>query len=314
MKATIQVNRIPTGTRRASLIALLLLPATLLAGYENAVRDALKDPESARFYDIKTFPNRNVCGYVNAKNSYGGYVGKKPFAYVFGRVILDLGSYEISCELASDPPKFAARTAELKSEEAKRKQAALDAAAALQRRQRAKEATEQSRIEQLSYEACAGQRQELLEDAKHNIEQLHSEIAPTSLKGSVDLHNQSTLDISSCPARFLRELSPIVNEERKLLFQTYCVDRRIQRQRESMFDRSADRLISKACGNDYVRGLIPADFTGFSIRVQKEQRANPREWECRILRDYAIVGDKLSKVYYAKEFQEKCAAVKDQLD
>jgi len=49
----------------------------------------LKDPESARFRDVvrtvssETGKTRIICGWVNAKNSFGGYVGFKPF-YVAG--------------------------------------------------------------------------------------------------------------------------------------------------------------------------------------------------------------------------------------
>jgi hypothetical protein len=53
---------------------------------QKAVRDALKDPDSARFTDLVLYKQGEVygvCGYVNAKNSYGGYVGKKLF-YVIG--------------------------------------------------------------------------------------------------------------------------------------------------------------------------------------------------------------------------------------
>lgn len=43
------------------------------------VAAALKDPESARFSDWKAYRNSNgtvdVCGKVNAKNSFGGYSG-----------------------------------------------------------------------------------------------------------------------------------------------------------------------------------------------------------------------------------------------
>jgi len=43
-----------------------------------AVLNVLKDPESARFK--ATFVNnRNYCGEVNSKNSYGGYTGFKRF-------------------------------------------------------------------------------------------------------------------------------------------------------------------------------------------------------------------------------------------
>lgn len=61
---------------------------------QNAIRDHLKDPESARFKNTFVFVKRNnlvlyfsenlrdslaVCGEVNAKNSMGGYVGYKRF-------------------------------------------------------------------------------------------------------------------------------------------------------------------------------------------------------------------------------------------
>lgn len=46
-----------------------------------AVADSLKDPPSARFDGIVKKPEA-VCGFVNAKNSYGGYVGRTRFAYV----------------------------------------------------------------------------------------------------------------------------------------------------------------------------------------------------------------------------------------
>lgn len=58
------------------------------------VRSKLKDPESARFYGVymtkrgeeQKMPT--VCGYVNSKNSYGGYVGKTRFLTGNGFVAL----------------------------------------------------------------------------------------------------------------------------------------------------------------------------------------------------------------------------------
>lgn len=47
------------------------------------VARSLKDPESARFGDVVAGKDPKgivfACGYVNAKNSFGGYVGDKPF-------------------------------------------------------------------------------------------------------------------------------------------------------------------------------------------------------------------------------------------
>jgi hypothetical protein len=53
-----------------------------------AVALQLKDPESARFRDA--FVNgSSYCGQVNAKNSYGGYVGFKRFAAAGGYAYIE---------------------------------------------------------------------------------------------------------------------------------------------------------------------------------------------------------------------------------
>lgn len=52
---------------------------------ESVVRDSLKDPDSAKFesfYKSSGELDGYVCGSVNAKNSYGGYTGKKSY-YVY---------------------------------------------------------------------------------------------------------------------------------------------------------------------------------------------------------------------------------------
>ncbi|WP_109150679.1 hypothetical protein [Azospirillum sp. TSO5] len=63
--------------------------AALQAAAEEAVRKDLKDPESARFRPpFMAFRDESgdiaVCGYANAKNSYGGYVGFEPFRAFIG--------------------------------------------------------------------------------------------------------------------------------------------------------------------------------------------------------------------------------------
>ena len=57
-----------------------------IAVAKEAVRDLLKDPDSAKFYKVEKVLNTHnkeiyVCGEVNAKAPAGGYVGKKPFVY-----------------------------------------------------------------------------------------------------------------------------------------------------------------------------------------------------------------------------------------
>ena len=63
---------------------------------ENAkatVINQLKDPESARFGEFwamnGTNGRRTICGYVNAKNSFGGYTGRKMFTVNEDRVIME---------------------------------------------------------------------------------------------------------------------------------------------------------------------------------------------------------------------------------
>lgn len=58
-------------------------PFTIKA--KNEIKDLMKDPESTQFRNIKeivnTQGNHVLCGQINSKNSYGGYVGFKPFSY-----------------------------------------------------------------------------------------------------------------------------------------------------------------------------------------------------------------------------------------
>lgn len=75
-----------------ALAGITIISAVLLAGCESGdikaakeiVASELRDPESAQFRNIsKTKKNEfgvvTVCGEVNGKNAYGGYVGYQRF-------------------------------------------------------------------------------------------------------------------------------------------------------------------------------------------------------------------------------------------
>lgn len=49
-----------------------------------AVSRVLKDPASAQFEGLFTHPGA-VCGFVNARNSFGGYTGRRPFGYIIAQ-------------------------------------------------------------------------------------------------------------------------------------------------------------------------------------------------------------------------------------
>lgn len=48
---------------------------------EAAVRKVLKDPSSAAFSRLVVGPGGSVCGYVNARNGFGGMTGPKSFVF-----------------------------------------------------------------------------------------------------------------------------------------------------------------------------------------------------------------------------------------
>lgn len=65
-----------------------------IAKAEDAIRAMLKDPESAKFSDVRANASM-VCGKVNAKNSYGGYPGSKRFYVTDSKAIVESDDPEI---------------------------------------------------------------------------------------------------------------------------------------------------------------------------------------------------------------------------
>lgn len=50
---------------------------------ESAVREQLRDPNSATFSNVRVVDGNIVCGEVNSKNGFGGYAGKQRFLGTF---------------------------------------------------------------------------------------------------------------------------------------------------------------------------------------------------------------------------------------
>lgn len=52
-----------------------------LQDVQEMVKAKLTDPESAQFRNVKASTEDYICGEVNSKNKFGGYVGFRSFAY-----------------------------------------------------------------------------------------------------------------------------------------------------------------------------------------------------------------------------------------
>lgn len=68
--------------------------AELIADAKAAAARNLKDPDSAKFRGLVSYPDKDlVCGEINGKNSYGAYSGFVDFYYQNGfAAIADEGS------------------------------------------------------------------------------------------------------------------------------------------------------------------------------------------------------------------------------
>jgi hypothetical protein len=89
--AALERNNIVLGRQeaesaRAAIEANTLGPYTIEFA-EDVLRGDLRDPESARFRDVRRNTEKGaVCGYVNANNGYGGYVGEAPFIVYYSAI------------------------------------------------------------------------------------------------------------------------------------------------------------------------------------------------------------------------------------
>lgn len=106
---TAQTPSAPAHIQYAGTPSSSNVPIQLSANQRNAVesgvRGAMKDPDSARFGSISASKSDkgviSVCGYVNGRNSFGGYTGEQPFIGVIigqepklGFAVIDIASTE----------------------------------------------------------------------------------------------------------------------------------------------------------------------------------------------------------------------------
>jgi hypothetical protein len=63
----------------ALILALVAAPTSAERKAISLVKAELKDPDSAKFKGLRIKMDGTGCGWVNAKNSYGGYAGFQVF-------------------------------------------------------------------------------------------------------------------------------------------------------------------------------------------------------------------------------------------
>ena len=66
----------------------------------------LVDPESAQFSELRLTRDGSVCGLINAKNSFGGYVGFKPFYYLSEEASKDDEKNRMGWSYIADKPAY----------------------------------------------------------------------------------------------------------------------------------------------------------------------------------------------------------------
>lgn len=71
---------------------------------EFALKQRMKDPESAQFRDERMYTRGDtlvVCGEVNAKNSFGGYTGFKAFVSINGAAVTEDDAGELGAKVVN---------------------------------------------------------------------------------------------------------------------------------------------------------------------------------------------------------------------
>lgn len=59
--------------------------------FESVIKEALKDPDSAKFRHMTIVDNKLACVEFNAKNEFGGYVGFKNIVFANTKLAGELG-------------------------------------------------------------------------------------------------------------------------------------------------------------------------------------------------------------------------------
>src|SRR4051812_42797430 len=85
-----------------SFLVSAALAQNAIGNAQEAMRKRLRDPSSAQFETVYITETGVVCGFVNAKNSYGGYAGKTPFVSLNTTMTMVAKNFDIVVESTLD--------------------------------------------------------------------------------------------------------------------------------------------------------------------------------------------------------------------
>lgn len=96
---------------RSIVLGLALLAQTPTAAHSEpswqaSIKERLRDPDSAKFRDVVSGTVNGVrltCGYINAKNGFGGYDGYDLFVVVGGKAMTNQDLWDMAATLGRYP-------------------------------------------------------------------------------------------------------------------------------------------------------------------------------------------------------------------
>jgi hypothetical protein len=216
---------------RTGWFSLVLLCAShAWSGPQDLVIDRLKDPESARFKEVQNFPNGNACGLINAKNSFGGYVGFKPWTVISGRVNLEETSLDVGCRKAENPEAYAEQT----------RKAIADR-------------------DQAGYASCKPHKEKFILSTLDSTFKYYKKFELADLSQVTNISHEETANggtvrkerfLDSCGFTFKKEILPEVNRRNAMRFIENC-----EKQLDPLADesRKSSNAIADLCGNAFYK-------------------------------------------------------------
>jgi len=244
---------------------------------------------------------------VNGKNLYGGYIGRQPWEYFNGRVLLEVRSYEAACEHAQNPIEFQNRA----NAEAKRKAKALEKAALEREAKAIRDAQEhEANVARERELLCKQYLEPFVDELKYGIKAPFREQSVEDLDGSI-LIDGKTVSIQDCDPKFAVKTLPAVNTEAKALFERYCVKNYSYRLRDYSSASSAMH-VKEICGLE-VSNKAAEDSANFMAMEAEEKKRNADKpgnsqdaIRCSNLQDYMLIGSRATRTYWAMEFNRIC--------